>query len=270
MSTSSPAATRCPSCGAAASGRFCASCGAAVDGATCAGCRAALTPGARFCHRCGTAVGTQPAVPASPATSNALPWAFAAIALLAFAAYVAAQRFGAIDVPRATASAPATGGATMPGAPFAAGGVQPSAGDISSLSPEERADRLHDRIMRLYEQGQADSVQFFAPMALSAFEMLPQLDEHRRYDLGRIGEVTGSLQIAKAQADTILAANPRHLLGLILASRVAELEGRESDRAALTARLLEAAEAELERNPIEYQLHATDINIALAEARRRR
>lgn len=147
-------------------------------------------------------------------------------------------------------------------------GGQPSAGDISALSPEERADRLHDRVMRLYEAGRADSVQFFAPMALDAFLMLPSLDEHRRYDLGRIAEVSGEMGMARAQSDTILSINPNHLLGLILASRVAERESRSADRAAYVRRLLDAADAELARNPDEYQLHANDINVALAEARR--
>ena len=277
MSSTSSTGARCPSCGAAATGHFCADCGAAVDGANCANCRAALSPGARFCHRCGTpagatagSAGATASVTSAPASTNALPWAFAAIALLAFAAYVAAQRFGAVSVPGANASvatAPAASG--QPGAPFASGGMQPSAGDISALSPEEQADRLHDRMMRLYEQGKADSVQFFAPMAISAFQMLPVLDEHRRYDLGRIAEVSGSMPMARAQADTILSINPDHLLGLILASRIAELAGREADLAGYTSRLLQAADAELERNPVEYQLHATDINIALAESRRR-
>lgn len=149
-----------------------------------------------------------------------------------------------------------------------AGTVMPSAGDISAMSPEERADRLHDRVMMLYEAGRADSVQFFAPMAIEAFLMLPSLDEHRRYDLGRIAEVSGELGMARAQSDTILSINPDHLLGLILASRVADRESRAEDGSEYQRRLLAAADAELARNPIEYQLHANDINVALVEARR--
>jgi hypothetical protein len=180
-----------------------------------------------------------------------------------FAAYVAAQRFGAVNVPSASTAAAA--------APGAGGFPQPSAGDISNLSPEQRADLLHDRVMRLYEQGSADSVQFFAPMAISAFQMLPVLDEHRRYDMGRIAEVSGEFAMARAQADTILAGNPRHLLGLILAARVAEQESRQADATDYLRRLLESSESELNMSPQreEYELHSTDINIALVEARRR-
>lgn len=253
---------RCPSCGAATSGRFCAECGASLRGGRCGGCGESLSAGARFCHRCGTAAAvragaTQPS--ARQPISNALPWAFAAIALLAFGAYVAGQHFGGRSNP--------AGSGGMVAGPMA-GGVMPSAGDISALSPEERADRLHDRVMRLYEAGRADSVQFFAPMALDAFLMLPSLDEHRRYDLGRIAEISGELGMARAQSDTILSTNPEHLLGLILASHVAERESRVGDRAEYQRRLLAAAELELARNPEEYQLHANDINVALAEARR--
>ncbi len=277
MSTPDAPVSRCSSCGADATGRFCAECGSTVGGAACARCRAPLSAGAKFCHRCGASAGSTVAAPAAMmgGSSTALPWAFAAIALLSFGAYVAAQRFGAVPIPTpSAAAAPASGAPAGPGGPFAAGDPNApraaSAGDISSMSPEERADRLHDRLMRLYEEGKADSVQFFAPMGLAAFQALPTLDEHRRYDLGRIGEVSGALPLARAQADTILQTTPKHLLGLILAARVAELEGREADRARLTEQFVRASDAELTRNPLEYQLHANDINIALAEARRRR
>ncbi|MFL5477444.1 MAG: hypothetical protein ACJ79X_00315, partial [Gemmatimonadaceae bacterium] len=92
-----------------------------------------------------------------------------------------------------------------------AGGRAP---DISSLSPQERADRLYNRIMLLASQGKIDSVQFFAPMALTAYQMLSPMNADQRYDMGRIGEVVGALPLAKAQADSILRENPNHLLGL--------------------------------------------------------
>ena len=137
------------------------------------------------------------------------------------------------------------------------------------MTPEERADRLFDRIMTAYEQGDSEYVQNMAPMALAAYDMLPTLDPLRRFDLGRIAEVTGSLQVAGAHADTLLQQHPQHLLGLILASRVADLENDEPRRAAFASRLLEAAPAELEQGRSEYSVHANTINIALTEARRR-
>src|SRR6185437_15663007 len=134
----------CPSCAAPATGRFCATCGAPLAGALCASCRAPLTPGAKFCHRCGTVAGasvpaTQPLQPAEHGGFNAaLPWAVAGIALLALVALVAGQHFG-----RQPAAVGANSEAAA-AAPDDGNGVQPVRGpDISSLSPRERADRLY-------------------------------------------------------------------------------------------------------------------------------
>lgn len=269
--TSTPArAAACPNCGKRTDGRFCAQCGTPVDGATCAGCRATLTPGARYCHSCGTPAGGQPSRAADGrGGSTALPWAFAAIALLAFGAYVAAQHFSAQRQTAGGAGPVAAG----PAAPFAGaagpGGAAGPAPDISNMSPEERADRLFNRIMEAYESGNSEYVQNMSPMAIAAYGMLPSMDPLRRYDLGRLLEVTGSLDLAGAQADTLLQQNPQHLLGLVLAARVADLEKDETRRAELAGRLVAAAPAELAQERPEYAAHQNDINIALTEARRR-
>jgi hypothetical protein len=282
MNSPARPAAACPACAAPVDGRFCAQCGTPVDGAACAGCRAPLTPGARFCHRCGTAAGATPAAAATAgaagrgdAVTTALPWAFAAIALLSFGAYVAAQHFGGRGSPVAAVGGAAPGATGIPSLqdPSLAGipGGGPRAPDISQMSPEERADRLFNRIMTAYEAGESEFVQNMAPMALGAYEMLPALDPMRRYDLGRILEVTGALPAAGAHADTLLRQSPTHLLGLALAARVADLQGDEARRAGFARRLVDAAPAELAKEPLppEYVAHRNDINIALAEARRR-
>ena len=121
------------------------------------------------------------------------------------------------DAPFANGSATAGGDASAGGD----AGAVVRAPDISSLSPSERADRLFDRVMRLKEQGKQDSVEFFAPMVMSAYQMMGPLNADQHYDLGRIGEVTGVTDLARAEADTILKANPAHLLGLALAAHAA-------------------------------------------------
>src|SRR5215467_4596474 len=98
-STSAPALSpqKCPSCGAESIGKFCSNCGTALAGATCSECGSALTPGAKFCHRCGTPAGagvTTRGAHEHRGFSNALPWSVAAIALVALVALVAGQRFG--------------------------------------------------------------------------------------------------------------------------------------------------------------------------------
>ncbi|HEX9562741.1 MAG TPA: hypothetical protein VF981_02170 [Gemmatimonadaceae bacterium] len=166
----------------------------------------------------------------------------------------AAQRAGQ-EGPQATAAGGAMGGA--------------GAVDIASMSPRERASRLFDRVMRLQTQGKTDSATFFASMALGVYESLGPLDADLRYDYGRIAEVGGNLDIAQAQADSILLQSPDHLLGLILASSVAAARNQDDRVAALNSRLLAAEAAQLATGLQEYVLHRTDIDAAIAAARRR-
>ncbi len=137
------------------------------------------------------------------------------------------------------------------------------------MSPAERAERLFNRIMLLHERNQPDSVQFFAPMALAAYQMIGELDADQRYHLGRIGEITGVASLASAQADSILQENPTHLLGLILASSAARLGGRDAEARAFDQRLVQAQRPELAKNLPEYQQHENDIVTAIARATRR-
>lgn len=276
--SATPAITPCPRCGATSGGNFCANCGAPREGARCGGCATLLTPGAKFCHRCGLAAGAAPAAAAAPAHgpgatsgSTALPWAVAAIALLAVIALVAGQRFGAarggaLDGSRN--ALPQAGlddrGGAMAGGPGAPGAVR--APDISQMSPEERAARLYDRVISLSEAGKRDSVMFFSPMALTAYQMLDSLSLDQRYDLGRIGEVSGSPELAKAQADTILAKAPTHLLGLILASNAAGMRGDAAAQKEYMRRLVAARGSELAKQLPEYEAHRADIAAATAAA----
>lgn len=253
--------TQCPSCGAQATGKFCAECGAPLQGAACSACRAPLTPGAKFCHRCGTPAGAAAAalpLQRSTGTGNALPWAVAGIALLALIALAAGQRFGRTPPPGGSLTTPA-------GMPL----EQPRAPDISQMTPTQRAERLYDRVMSAAERGRADSVQFFLPMAIQAYDAIGPLNDDQRYDLGRLAEVGGDARIASAQADTILASNPRHLLGLLLASRAARLRGDEAAAARFLQRLAQAEPQERQRQLPEYLLHQNDIDAALAETRQR-
>ena len=140
--------------------------------------------------------------------------------------------------------------------------------DISSLSPQERADRLYNRVMLLASQGKVDSVVFFAPMALTAYQMLAPLNADQRYDMGRIGEVAGAIPLAKAQADTILRENPNHLLGLILEARLATLAGDTTKLRLFERRLIAAEKSETSRKRDEYARHQDDIANALQQARK--
>jgi hypothetical protein len=148
------------------------------------------------------------------------------------------------------------------------GGAPIRGPDISGLSPEERADRLFNRVMLLASEGKSDSVLFFAPMAINAYQLLAPMTPGQRYDMGRIAEVAGALPFAKAQADSILAVNPRHLLGLVLGARIAVLENDPAARKSYESRLLAGIDAEKARRLPEYERRAGDIENAIAEARK--
>lgn len=122
--------------------------------------------------------------------------------------------------------------------------------------------------MTLATEGKADSVQFFAPMALTAYQMLSPLNADQRYDMGRIGEVVGALPLAKAQADSILQQQPNHLLGLILEARLAVIAGDSAQLHSYERRLLAAQKPELAKKLEEYSRHADDISNALQQAKK--
>jgi uncharacterized membrane-anchored protein len=152
----------------------------------------------------------------------------------------------------------------------AGAGTPARAPDISSLSPAERAERLYDRIMGAAERGRADSVRFFMPMAIQAYEALGDLTIDQRYDLGRLAEVAGDAAVATAQADTILRLHPHHLLGLVLAARAARLRGDDRTARQYLVQLSGAERSERQKQLPEYLLHQNDIESALAEFRQRK
>lgn len=228
----------------------------------CSECGTKLNANAQFCHNCGSPVHGRssrddrgeraPSVPGS----NALRWGVPVVGLALLIVLLVVRRGS-------------SGGATesAQSVPFGTGIVQ--APDISSMSPEERADRLFNRVMRLSSEGKADSAAFFGPMALGALEALAPLDAHRRYDVGLVALVSGDVARAKAQSDTILAQRPTHLLGLALAGRAADARGDSAASRNFRRRLLAAESAEKARNLPEYTDHAADISAALELARKR-
>lgn len=231
----------------AASPRFCSNCGTK------------LNTNARFCQNCGSPINGRASPPPQSAPSSkalALRWgvpALAVVALIVLSVFQFGSRGAGVD-----------SGQRLP---LGTGVMQ--APDISAMSPEERADRLFNRVMRLSSEGKSDSAAFFGPMALGALEALRPLDAHRRYDVGIVALVTGDVASATAQGDTILAQQPNHLLGLALAARAADARGDAAAGRSFRRRLLAAEPAEKARNLPEYTAHAADIGTALEQARKR-
>lgn len=183
---------------------------------TCHACGTELQSDARFCPQCGRAV--RAAAARDNVWSIAIPWAAAGAAVGAAVTLFAVRG--------AAPSAPAD----IPLRPSAA-----NAGDISQMSPDERATRLFNRVMRLDEEGKTDSVAFFAPMALQSYEMLPSRDADARYHIALLQLAAGNPRGAEAQADSIARLAPNHLFGFIIRARVAHARGDAAgERRALT------------------------------------
>jgi hypothetical protein len=243
-------------------------------GSFCAACGTGLAAGARFCHRCGAASGeSAPFVAhrtsASSGLAAVLPWGVAFVALMALVAMVAGRNFGAAKGSRIDGSSNAVATPSIDGPALGAGppGSGPRAPDISNMGPEERADRLYERVMIYDEAGKRDSVVIFAPMALAAHELLDNIDLDRRYHAGRIAEAAGLADLAQAQSDTILQADTNHLLGLILGIRAARLADNEAQARRVEAQLLRVLEVERARRLPEYDMHRAEIDLALGRAR---
>ena len=155
------------------------------------------------------------------------------------------------------------GSATTPAAGDVAGAL--AAPDISQMSPEERAQRLFDRVMRLAEEGKNDSVQFFLPMAIGAYQQLPALSLDAHFDMGLLQLAGGDAPAALAEADAIERQAPTHLFASVLRARA--LQAQNDARGARQAYLqfLKNEATERARRP-EYQAHSRILDTFHSEA----
>src|SRR5207253_3216342 len=218
----------------------------------CHACGASLAATARFCHKCGAQVGGAQ----SSGWRAGLPWSVAGAALGALLT-VLALRIGASSGGgmRDAGGAADDDASRIP--PPASRSTPP---DISQMSPEERATRLYNRVMSLHSQGQADSAEFFLPMALQAYAMLPALDVDARYHIGVLDLTGGNAAGALAQADTIRRAAPTHLFGFMLRARALELTHDAAGALRAYRAFLRNEAAERARQRPEYGEHAQNLD----------
>ena len=181
-----------------------------------------------------------------------LPWALAGAALGALVTVVAMR--GA--------------GSGKPGAAPAAPRSPLSAPDISQMSPQERANRLFNRVMILAEAGKGDSVSFFLPMALGAYSQLPALDADARYHVGLLQLAGGDAAAALAQADTIRQSIPTHLFIYILRAHAYQQLGNTVPERRAYADFLRNEPAEMAKSRPEYADHSDALTSFKAEASR--
>lgn len=224
MTTAAPVATACPSCAAP------------------------LTPGGRYCHRCGRAVGAR-----SERTTWIVAWSAVAlfIALIVYYVNKKPSEVAGPDMANAgnagAAGASGAGGATRPGAPP----------DISKMTPRERFLRLHDRVMAAAEQGDTATANRFAPMAIAAYGMLDTIDVDARYHAGALFIRTGDTKAALALADTIQAQAKNNLMAELLRLEVAQAKKDTSAENRARAAFLAHYDAEISLRRPEYEEHKT-------------
>jgi lipoprotein NlpI len=138
--------------------------------------------------------------------------------------------------------------------------------DISQMSPEERATRLYNRVMTLHAAGKTDSAEFFLPMALQSYQMLPTLDIDARYHMGVLLLTGGDPAGALAEGDSIGRLAPTHLFGFVLRAQASELQ-HDSRRAQQAYRdFLKNEAAERARALPEYTDHAQNLDSFHARA----
>ena len=214
----------------------------------CHACGTSLSPGARFCHKCGA----NTALPSGGGWRTGLPWGIAGLAIGALLTMLV--RTGRSDSPRAVSATESSGITTMP------------APDISQMSPEERAQRLFDRVMRLGEEGKTDSVQFFMPMALGAYQQLPALSLDSHFDLGLLHLAAGDPANALKEADAIRQAAPTHLFGFVLRARALAARGDSRGAAQAYRDFLKNEPAERTRRRPEYEEHGRILDAIHSEA----
>jgi len=218
---------------------------------TCRACGSTVPPTAKFCQKCGANLKAE-----RPAAGwrVGLPWGIAGAAVGALLTALL-MRPGAERGPANEAQA--SFGSPLP------------APDISQMSPEERASRLFNRIMMLNEAKKHDSVLFFLPMALGAYNQLPALDVDARFHIGLIHLAGGESAGALAQADTILTSTPTHLFGFVLRAHAYQQLGDPTRERRAYADFLRNEPAERARNRPEYDDHKTSLDAIHEEALRR-
>ncbi|HEX6991927.1 MAG TPA: zinc ribbon domain-containing protein [Gemmatimonadales bacterium] len=215
--------------------------------ARCQRCGAALFPEARFCPQCGLPGGSQLATRGA----GRLPLAVATVALVAIIAALSWNFRGS-----AGAGEPAAG----------ATGVVAAPPDISGMSPRERFDRLYNRSMQAAESGDAATLGTFGPMALLAYSQLDSVDADARYHAAMLRLHSGDVPGAAALADSILAADPGHLLGYVIEATIARWNRDSAGLAAARAAFLQHYDAEMARGRAEYADHRSILDDTRREA----
>lgn len=220
----------------------------------CPACGTARDPGDRFCRKCGTPFGAA----AKPngkmrGLTGLRAFGLAVVALAIVYAFLLYSR----SQPGAQQSAQSI--------PIGAVGDPAATASTQPLTPRASADQLFNQAMSAYENADLANAQRFIPIAITAYQQLSTLDLDARYHLALLELAAGRPQGALAQADTMLAQVPEHLLALSISARAHEALGDENEAAQFWQRFLDAYTPDVAASRPEYMDHAR----ALPERRNR-
>ena len=245
----------CSRCGKPTSGNFCQHCGASLAPGFCTQCGEALTLESEFCSKCGAQKGSVAAGGvATGGGSSQTKWVVPAGIL------VAAVAISLVFLLRIN-----NGGSTVGLPPQ---GVNAAAlPDLSQMTPRERFDRLYNRVMQAAEQGDAATMQQFSPMALSAYDMLEEVDTDARYHAALLRLHTGDVPGSAILADSIEAKTPNHLFGFIIGGTLAKWQNDPAALAQVYTEFLAAYDEEIAAGRPEYTEHERSIQGFLEDAR---
>jgi hypothetical protein len=150
--------------------------------------------------------------------------------------------------------------APAPGAVSSSGQVGAPPPDISGMTPKERFDRLYNRVMQAAQSGDEATMRRFMPMALGAYEMLDTVDADARYHAALLRVHNGDVEGSRALGDSILAAQPGHLLGYVVLGTTARWRKDDAAMAKAYREFLAHYEAEMKADRREYGEHRASLD----------
>ncbi|MFC1660500.1 hypothetical protein ACFL3S_03390 [Gemmatimonadota bacterium] len=147
-----------------------------------------------------------------------------------------------------------SGGGT-PGAPGGSASPEIGAVDLTTMSLDEQATRLFNRVMSSNSTGDTADVAFFLPKALTIYEQVAPTDPDGIYHFTLLHLVGEDFAAAYAKAQEGLSLVPDHLLLLAAGAEAAIGLGDENTARALYTRLLDVYDTEMEMPRPGYDHH---------------
>ncbi len=212
---------------------------------SCPSCGAARDYSDRFCRRCGASLAGGEAKKNGPLRGLIGLRAFG-LAVIAIAAVYALIYYGG----RGSSES------SLPSQPIGISEVGvPAIGGAPAATPLQAADLLFNDAMTAYETGDSITARQYIPMALMAYQRLDSLSLDARYHIALLSLAAGRPEDALAQADTMMAQVPDHLLALTAAARACEVLGRTEQAIEFYRRFLNAYTPEVTASRSEYMDH---------------